>query len=64
MATVPWLPGCMTEGDTVEDALVMAREAIMLHVGALAGDGVPIPVERSVPRLECVEVDIDTWVSA
>ncbi len=30
---VPELPGCFTEGDTVEDALANAREAIACYVG-------------------------------
>ncbi len=27
-----WLPGCITEGDTVEEALRNAREAIELYL--------------------------------
>lgn len=60
--TVPWLPGCITEGDTVENALAMAREAITLHVETLAEDGVSIPVELSVPCLANVEVDVQALV--
>ena len=30
--TVPMLPGCVTEGDTVEEALDMARNAIRLYL--------------------------------
>lgn len=29
---VPSLPGCMSEGETVEDALVNIREAIELYL--------------------------------
>ncbi|MBV9706268.1 MAG: type II toxin-antitoxin system HicB family antitoxin [Chloroflexi bacterium] len=28
--TVPCLPGCVTEGDTLEEAIAMAKEAIQL----------------------------------
>jgi predicted RNase H-like HicB family nuclease len=42
---VPFLPGVVTSGDTIEDALAMAREAIALHVRGLIEDGEPVPVE-------------------
>lgn len=44
--TVPTLPGCFTQGETVEEALAMAREAIELHLEGLIADGLPIPRER------------------
>jgi len=31
--TVPALPGCFTHGETVEEALTEAREAIACHLG-------------------------------
>ena len=34
--TVPALPGCVTEGDTVEESLAMAREAIAGYLESLA----------------------------
>ena len=30
--TVPSLPGCVTDGETIEDALARAREAIGLYL--------------------------------
>ena len=33
--TVPDLPGCFSAGDTLEDALRNAREAIVLHLDGL-----------------------------
>ena len=42
---VPALPGVVTSGGTVEEALAMAREAITLHVEGLCEDGIEIPVE-------------------
>ena len=39
------LPGIVTAGDTVEDALAMAREAITLHVRGLIEDGQKVPIE-------------------
>jgi len=40
---VPALPGCLTFGETVEEALEMAREAIGLYLEVLQEDGDPIP---------------------
>ena len=41
--TVPDLPGCVSAGDTVEEALDNAREAILLHIEGLLDDGSPAP---------------------
>ncbi|RYE24764.1 MAG: type II toxin-antitoxin system HicB family antitoxin [Sphingobacteriaceae bacterium] len=41
--SVPALPGCFTQGETVEEAMEMAKEAIMLYVESLELDGEPIP---------------------
>ncbi len=44
---VPALPGCLTYGESVEDALANATEAITGYLEALADDGLPAPVERA-----------------
>jgi len=44
-ATVPALPGCVSEGDTYEQALVNIQEAIALYLESLQADGLPIPEE-------------------
>ncbi|MBI1801497.1 MAG: type II toxin-antitoxin system HicB family antitoxin, partial [Chloroflexi bacterium] len=36
--TVPSLPGCVTYGETIDEALKMAREAIELYVQILQAD--------------------------
>ena len=43
--TVPSLPGCISEGDTYEDALANIKEAIALYLESLQADGLPIPEE-------------------
>jgi antitoxin HicB len=43
--SVPALPGCLTSGETREEALRMAREVIALYLQSLRDDGLPIPVE-------------------
>ena len=46
--TVPDLPGCFSAGDSLEDAIENAREAILVHTEVLAEDGeiIPPPSER------------------
>ena len=54
--TVPALPGCITEGETVDECLDNAREAIQLYLEDLTATGQPIPEESEPPRLLTVEV--------
>jgi len=46
--TVPSLPGCVTQGDTLEEAIENVREAIAGYIETLKDLGKPIPVEVSV----------------
>ena len=45
---VPLLPGCISEGDTKEEALANIKEAIELYIESLQADGEPIPTEEAV----------------
>jgi predicted RNase H-like HicB family nuclease len=36
---VPALPGCFSQGETIEEALANTKEAIELHVSALRDEG-------------------------
>jgi predicted RNase H-like HicB family nuclease len=50
---VPELPGCFTQGETAEDALENAREAIAGHVAALRQQRkMPPPVEKTRRTVE------------
>lgn len=40
---VPSLPGCATDGNTLEEAERHAREAIQLYLEALEARGLPFP---------------------
>ena len=42
------LLGCVSSGDTLVDALRMAREALTLHLGAMLEDGDPIPAPSTL----------------
>lgn len=43
--TVPPLPGCTSQGTTIEEALAHAKEAIDGHIAALKEIGEPVPEE-------------------
>lgn len=43
--TVPTLPGCITYGDDVTEAIEMAKEAIALYLESLKAHGEEIPTE-------------------
>ena len=48
---VPALPGCYTQGETREEAIAMAREAIELYLESCQAHGEPIPEESGVESL-------------
>ena len=45
---VPSLPGCITQGDTWQEAIANAREAIAGYIEALKDIGKPVPVELPI----------------
>ena len=46
--TVPLLPGCISEGDTREEAMANIKEAIELYLESLQADGEPLPAEEAI----------------
>jgi antitoxin HicB len=48
---VPALPGCVTEGDTLEEAVEMAKDAIRGYIESLRLAGEPVPAERAAPKV-------------
>lgn len=56
---VPALPGCLTYGESVDDALVNAREAITGYVESLLADGQPIPAETNSTITTTVVVTLE-----
>jgi len=45
---VPSLPGCVTYGDTIDEAVEKAKEAIELYIETMREHGEEIPVEDNV----------------
>jgi len=58
VVTVPALPGLVTEGDTLEEARAMVKDAIRGYLESLLKHGEEIPLEASPATVELVEVKI------
>jgi len=54
--TVPALPGCITQGETVEQCIERAREAIEGYIETLIMDGMTIPEETERPQMITISV--------
>jgi antitoxin HicB len=52
--TVPSLPGCVTWGETLEEAKAMAREAIDLYLEDLAEGGEDLPDDNNSLELSLI----------
>ena len=57
VATVPALPGCVSQGRTKRDAIKNIKEAIEVYIEALLEDGLPVPLEAGK---ELVKVEVST----
>ena len=52
VAEYPSLPGCVSQGETRQQAIANIKEAIIAYVGVLEEDGLPVPEERpALPSL-------------
>ena len=45
---VPALPGCGSQGETIEEAIEMTKDAILGYLASLEKHGEPIPDERQI----------------
>jgi len=65
--TFPDLPGCITEGDTIEEALRMAKEALELHLYGMEEDGDLIPAPTAPEKIK-IDTEgafvslVDAWI--
>jgi predicted RNase H-like HicB family nuclease len=60
--TVPALPGCVTEGDTIEEALTNAKEVIKGYLKALEIQGRPISPTQ-LTEIQSALSSFDTYKS-
>ena len=70
---VPDIPGCFSAGETLDEAIANAREAIDFHLDGLAEDNAESPVARSFAKHQAnpeyagwiwavVEVDVTRYL--
>lgn len=57
VATVPALPGCVTQGETREEALAMARDAAAGYIASLRKHGETIPQGASNAEVAYIAMD-------
>lgn len=57
VATCPSLPGCISQGNSEREALKNIKEAIRLHLRALAADNLPL-FEQGPVKETRIEVSV------
>jgi predicted RNase H-like HicB family nuclease len=58
IVSCPQLPGCVTQGETVDEALAMIKDAIQGYIISLRkhGEAIPPSLEESIERAEVISV--------
>jgi antitoxin HicB len=54
--TVPALPGCITQGETIEQCIERAQEAIAGYIESLRKAGEAVPEEAERPQMITIDV--------
>ena len=54
----PHLPGCITQGETIDEALALIKDAIKGYISSLEeyGDAIPPGLGENVAKIEVVDV--------
>ncbi len=55
---VPVLPGCVSQGETIEEAVTNIKEALELYLWSLKDDKLPIPDSDVDIELREIEVSV------
>ena len=63
VVTCPALPGLVTQGDTLEEARDMAKDAVRAYLESLAKDGLAIPADKEI-KLDPVKEKIRVALEA
>lgn len=53
---VPALPGCVTQGETIEEAIAMAKSAIAGWIEVARKHGEAVPEEEEHPQIISIDV--------
>ena len=61
---VPDLPGCFSAGDTLEEALIQAENAIGGWIEAAIDDGQDIPAPSHIEALRAAHPEFEGWMWA
>lgn len=61
---VPDLPGCFSAGDTLEEAMIQAEEAVTVWIEATLDAGDAIPVPSSIEELRAAHTELEGWLWA
>jgi predicted RNase H-like HicB family nuclease len=61
---VPDLPGCFSAGDTLEEAMVQAEDAIMTWIELTLDAGEAIPQPSNIEALRAANPDFEGWMWA
>jgi predicted RNase H-like HicB family nuclease len=64
VAYVPVIPGCVTQGETIEEAMAMARDAATGLLAIMAEDGEGEPIEAAGAFISSIEVARPELVTA
>ena len=56
VVSVPALPGCVTEGDTLEEAMEMVKDAISAYIASLRKHKEPIPQEQGPSLVSVIDI--------
>ncbi len=61
---VPDLPGCFSAGDTIEEALIQAEDAVTAWIEAALDGGQVIPKPSSIEALRAAHGELEGWLWA
>jgi antitoxin HicB len=58
IVSCPQLPGCVTQGETVEEALAMIKDAIQGYITSMQKHGEPAPpsLEEGIAKAEVISI--------
>lgn len=58
IVSCPQFPGCVTQGETIDEALAMIKDAVNGYIFSLKSYGEPVPpgIDESIEKIEVVQV--------